>query len=53
MFEVGVFCLAVGMEEHLRDKYLHTAKLNDGTELVSQDIILLKTDGIVNGIHFF
>ena len=23
LFEIGVFCLPVGIEEHLREKYLH------------------------------
>ena len=31
----------------------NTARLNGGTELVSQDNILFKTHGIVKGIHFF
>ena len=41
--EIGVFCLRVGIEEHLRGKYLHLKikiqRPNGETELVSQDII--------------
>ena len=43
--EIGVFCLPVGIEEHLRAKYLHLKiKIqrdwrNGETELVSQGII--------------
>ena len=31
----------------------NTARLNGETELVSQNIILLKTDSIAEGVHFF
>ena len=58
LFEIGVFCLPVWIEEHLREKYLHlkirqSETDNGKTELASQEIILFKTDGIVKGIHFF
>ena len=53
LFELGVFCLPVGIEEHLREKYLQL-KIKIQQEwvvseaaLVLQDIMFFKTDGIV------
>ena len=58
LIEIGVFCLPVWIEEHLREKYLHlkirkSETDNGETELVSQEIILFKTDSIVKPIRFF
>ena len=58
MFEIEIFCLPVWIEEHIREKYLHlkvkkSETDNGETVLVSQEIILFKTDGIVTGIYLF
>ena len=58
LFQIWVFCLPVSIEEHLREKYLHLKirkrKTDNGeTELVSQKIILFKTDDLIKSVHFF
>ena len=48
LFKIGVFCWRVGIEKHIRKKVLHGE-----IQLVSQDIVLFKTDGIDRCIDFF